>query len=192
MFDSKFVDKISHLSISVSLQIILVSLFINIFFFAYVQKFEQQNFKSQMNYVVDTIASEIKTNVPPIDSSSFKEEYIILTNGVIDMMKINNIKKGKNVVSDINNKNSDIKKRSYKIAGIISLIFIAVICLIYYFNRHSIEENIQDSLVIIFFIGLCEYLFLNFVVGKYMTVNSDMIKHSFGESVVKWIDENKN
>jgi hypothetical protein len=84
------------------------------------------------------------------------------------------------------------KKRSYKLAGIISLIFISVICLIYYFNRHSIEENIQDSLVIIFFIGLCEYLFLNFVVGKYMTVNSDMIKHSFGESVVKWIDENKN
>ena len=189
---AKIIDKIVHGSVSMSLQIILVCFFINIFFFVYVYKFEQENFKKQMSFAIDNIMDDIKDIFPPINSKSFKDEYIIVMNGIIDMMKIRNIKQGQDVLVDISYKNSKIKKRAFIVAGIFSSIFVVIISMIYYKNRESIVEDIKYSLISIIFIGLCEYLFLIFVIGKYITVDPDSIKYTFANSLLNWIEMNKN
>lgn len=188
----KILEKISHGAVSISLQIILVCFFITIFFFVYVYKFERENFKKQMAFAVDNIMNDIKDITPPIKSDSFQDEYIIAMNGIIDMMKIKNIKNGQNILTDISAKNAAIKKRAFIVAGIFSSVFVAIIALIYYKNRKSITEDVRYSLISLFFIGLCEYLFLIFVIGKYITVDPDSIKYTFANSLLNWIQINKN
>jgi len=49
----------------------------------------------------------------------------------------------------------------------------------------------RQAIVIVIFVAITEIVFLNFVSGKYIAADPNRIKNTVGNSIEKWLKDNK-
>lgn len=181
--------------IAIAIQVSLVFSFLTIFFFVYVTKIEKEEFKKQMNLVVDNIMDDVVNGMPNLLNSNSplsKENTNILVNGIIDVMEEKITIEAKDSIQDIAKINSDVKSKAFSslTTVLLGVVIIAVIFLILGFCI-PIKQNIKEALIAVVFVGLTEFSFLTFIASKYISASPNKVKRNLGEAIQNWIAINK-
>jgi len=166
-------ENYSELMITVISNVLFISLFIGLFFFTYAAHIEKTVVQSQMKYLSEEIIS--KVNIFGIDALSMFHTYL------------SNIPKP--ILDDVDQKvekeNSIVKYKALYANIAFTLVVIGLIYLIY--NNSDKSFDIKDILIkngiILFFIGITEYSFLNFLGSKYISLNPNMIKYTIIDNI---------
>jgi hypothetical protein len=179
------------------IQITIIFAFLTFFFFSYVSKVENTEFKHQIEFVVDSIykrhSQEINDNInsKKVDKDYIKAEIY----GLIDLEedKINKTSKSENEDIDNNNKKIlDNSKFYVIITAIISFIILSLLFIISYYMYGCylpINSFVKEGVILLVFIFIIEFLFLNIIVKNYITANPNLIKNKIASSIIKYIDK---
>ncbi len=139
--------------------------FLTIFFFTYGKKIEEQVIMQNIDYLIDDICDGYA------DSIGDKQKKVIYD-------KINSIKledMSKEDESVMNNNKKLLNKSIYILVGLlVSSIFITSI--ISYVNGYNYLEIITENIILLLFVGLCEFIFLVFFGSKFISANVNFIK----------------
>lgn len=178
--------------LTVVIQVIFVFSFLVLFYFLYVIDVEKKDFQEQIDLLVDSLMLDIQgelTNIISINSDKItKDDFKLLSYGIIDTLEEKITMNTKDMIQDVNNKNTAIKNNMFKILiGII----IGCIILLIFFQCYPIYTVLKESIITVLFIGLVELVFLTFISGKYISADPNKIKNLLGISIQKWIKENK-
>lgn len=185
-------NKIFINSINIIVQVIFVFSFLVVFYFLYVTRVEQQDFKEQIELIVDNLMSSIKDQLPNTIINNgkekiSKEDIDVLTYGIIDTIEEKITKSSAESIKQINDYNEKLKKNIYNILlglfGIIFILFIVFSCI----PRYTI---LKESIITVIFIGLTEFVFLKFISSKYISADPNRIKNTLGVTIKNWINKN--
>jgi hypothetical protein len=181
-------------TVSIIVQVTFVFCFLVIFYFLYVTKVEQDEFKKQIELIVDNLTKDIKEQLNDIIINNGKdklsqEDFQLLLYGIIDTVEEKVSIDSKKMIEDINESNRKLKNNVYTIL----LIILAIIGIILiYFNCLPISLIIKEALIVVLFIGITELIFLTFVSERYISADPNRIKNKLGTSIKNWIKNNTN
>lgn len=185
---------------SVSIQIAIIFAFLTVFFFSYVSKVENKEFKDQLDFVVDNIYKrhdkDIKNIIDKYAINDEKKELLKMQiYGMIDLQE-DKLKKESIIDStNIKNKNNDIINSAIFYVKIIISISLCIILFLFIlmYNGYDcflpIKTYTKEAIVLLFFIFLVEILFLNVVVKNYITANPNYIKNKIAQAIINYIDK---
>lgn len=186
---------------SVSIQVAIIFAFLTIFFFSYVSRVENTEFKDQLDFVIDNIYKKYELDIKNlIDKYGINQDKKDLLKmqiyGIIDLEEDKLKKESKKDSDDINRKNSDIISDAtfyVKVVGSISLIIVILLFIIMY-NKYDCILPLKtygiEAIGLLFFIFLVEILFLNMIVKNYITANPNYIKNKIAQAIINYIDNN--
>ena len=147
--------------INVIINVGLIATFISIFFFTYASKVEEQIVKNQAKIMVNDIMQSVNPSLNDITKK------IIMEYTLADMSEEDN------VVLDNNNK---LINSGYSILIIVFIVTqVLGLILAIYFN-HNYFHIILINIIILVFVGLTEYIFLNLIGASYISVDTNFIK----------------
>lgn len=181
-------------AVSIIVQVTFVFCFLVIFYFLYVTRVEQDEFKKQIELIVDNLTKDIKDQLNDIIINNGKdklsqEDLQLLLYGIIDTVEEKVSIDSKKMIDDINESNRKLKNNVYTIL----LIILAIIGIILiYFNCLPISLIIKEALIVVLFIGITELIFLTFVSERYISADPNRIKNKLGTSIKNWIKNNNN
>jgi hypothetical protein len=161
-------ENYSELMITVSTNVLFITLFIGLFFFTYVAYIEESVVQSQMGYLSEEILSKIKI---------LGNDFITLFGNYVNTMGKPNLDKED---KEVEIQNSNVKyKALYANIGF-SIIVIGLVYVIYNMSdkSFSISDIIIKNLIILFFIALTEFSFLTYFGSKYVSLNLNAVKYS--------------
>ena len=176
MINSEFVS-------AVLFQVLLFFIFISIFFFTYSAFTEKNTVINQINFLVDeTIApilkfnSKIKESINNINASS------------------ESIKKADQETKDNNNK---VLSKTIAVLVITSMLLLSVICFLFinsnnkngFFKSFNINKLIFESIIILIFVGITEYVFLTYFGSRFIAIDVNKIKISLVEKIKQYFNE---
>jgi len=179
------------------IQITIIFAFLTFFFFSYVSKVENEEFKHQIEFVVDSIYKRHSQEInDDINSKKVDKDYIKTEiYGLIDLEedKINKTSKTENEDIDNNNKKIlDNSKFYIIITAAISFIMLSLLFIISYYMYGCylpINSFIKEGVILFTIIFIIEFLFLNIIVKNYITANPNLIKNKIASSIIKYIDK---
>ena len=169
-------------SFYILLQVLLIFIFLTLFFFYYLAKVEKQTFKEQVNLVVDDITTGLD-KVKPLPKS-LKAGIL----GYLEVQKNDIIESSKENDDNILKRNQEIKKRSLKIVGIsiVSVIIIAIsLRILGHCPPH--KQLLKMGLIIVCAVAVTEFVFLNVVTKKYISIDPHKVRQSIGNSIQEYI-----
>ncbi len=179
---------------SLVFQVVLIFAFLTIFFFVYVVKVEQTEFKDQMIYVVDNILTkDIERKIlGPVNHTISQEQLVALLSGIIDGVEYQTSKDDTNAIKNINTKNNSIRHNAFKTLGIILgiVIILTIIMLISGYCIPVLHQTIE-ALWVVLFIAITEFTFLQVVAKKYKSADPNKVKRTLGNAITTWIKKNK-
>jgi hypothetical protein len=150
--------------INILIHVILISCFLNTFFFTYGAHIEKFSLDSQIKYIVDNIFSEVKEFVP------LKKEYFSRPS-VPDS------------VLEEDTKAEASNKKIFDTAVKYTFMFVIVCCYIVYkiASGNNVSENIllellKENLIILIFFGLTEFTFAHFFASQYRSGDPNKVK----------------
>jgi Fe2+ transport system protein B len=173
------------------IQATVVFIFLTYFFFSYVSPMEKTEFQAQIKTIVDDIynqnSEEIKRQFPTDENSKLLAKIQVY--GLIDSVEDYLVKNTKDVNSKIDEKNKSIVNNSI----LTVLVTISLVVLIFivsnYFGYHmSITDILKESLFILIFVAITEYLFLTIITEKYISIDSGTVKETIAKSVIDYIN----
>ena len=178
--------------LTVFIQVIFVFSFLVLFYFLYVIDVEKKDFQEQIDLLVDSLMTDLKSqsnNIITVNSKEMsKEDLELLIYGIIDTLEEKITMNTKDMIQIVNNNNSSIKNNMFKI--LIGIMVVCVILLIF-FQCYPVYTILKESIITVFFIGLVEVVFLTFISGKYISADPNKIKNLLGTSIQNWIKVNK-
>ena len=178
--------------LTVFIQVIFVFSFLVLFYFLYVIDVEKKDFQEQIDLLVDSLMTDLKSqsnNIISVNSKEMsKEDLELLIYGIIETLEEKITMNTKNMIQNVNNNNSSIKNNMFKI--LIGIMVVCVILLIF-FQCYPVYTILKESIITVFFIGLVELVFLTFISGKYISADPNKIKNLLGTSIQNWIKVNK-
>ena len=180
-------------SLSIAVQITFIFAFLTLFFFAYVQQVEQAEFISQldliMNSLMDDIGSDIK-NIIKYNQSIDNENLVLLMSGMIDTVeeKISIDSKSDNAGIAIQNKKIKTKALCMLLIVIITVVIISVIVLLLGFYI-KIDMYVKEAMLVVIFVGLTEFLFLNIIAKNFVSADPNKIKRLIASTIIDWINK---
>lgn len=179
------------------IQTTIIFTFLTLFFFSYVSKVENTDFKSQIDFVVDSVykrhSKEINdfTNSKGIDKNYIKAEIYGLID--LDEDKINKTSNDEN--QDIKNNNENILDNALFYVIMTAIVSFSILCVIFIITYYMygcylpIADFLKEGIILLVFIFITEFLFLNIIVKNYITANPNIIKNKISSSVIKYIKE---
>lgn len=177
--------------IYIIIQIVLIFGFLCIFYFFYVVKFENIEFKKQLNVIVDDVIDIIKNNISlKLDSKNINlddDKLKILINGLIDTTEEKITLENKNNINIINNKNTNLQ---HNVLIFIGIIFVSLVILLIIYRCKNFLESTKDGILVVFFVGLTELIFLLLISGKYIAASPQKIKDQMCNSIINYIKTN--
>ncbi len=165
----------SELSITIIINVIFTLLFIWAFFFYYFDNLASEIIQNQVNFLTDGIISPIKILGPDINDG-FKDYVNNLSN--------THLEEADKIVEKIN------KTVKYNvIISNLGLVFL-VIAIVYYIlsrsnNSFSINDILIKNSIILLFIALTNYVFIQYFSTKYILVNPNTVIYN----IIKKIKE---
>lgn len=155
--------------IHVSIQVILMIIFLNLFFFTYVVQAEKYAFQHQIKNVVNSILNTLDLDV--------NKKQAIMASNVLKSLE-DKIKKDSQAGDDkILKRNKAIFNKAILYSSI-AIGIIIVIVMILKASGYCIPvwKYVKENMYIIFFLAIIEIVFLNLVAKKYQTIDSDVVK----------------
>jgi hypothetical protein len=175
--------------IGMSIQIAFVFTFLTMFFFLYVQQVEKMEFISQMNLIVDTLMKDVEDNITPIKNN---DDFLVVLNGVIDVLEKNIIKDSKSSVKNVEELNIGVKTTAYK--SLISFILVIVViatCVLLLGFCIPLQYQLKKAIIIVIAVGITELVFLQIIAKNYISADPNKVKRELSDAIRKWIKTNK-
>ena len=162
-----------ELSINVIISVLFISLFIGVFFFTYGAYIEGLVVKNQMKFLSEDIGGYINLLG---DNINKKVKQKILELPEINLDEEDNKVKENNLL---------VMKKAINANSVFIVVAIAIV---YYLNKTA-QLNISDvvikNFIILIFIGLTEYVFLNYFAADYISINPNLVKYTIVENLKK-------
>ena len=174
-------------TISISIQVLVISIFLITFFFLYVVNVEEQEFKQQIELVMDSILKD--PNVSPyLKINDNDDNMLVAIYGALDAAEEKIKLSTKSDIDNINNSNRMIKTNTFIIAGLSGLVLLLMVFLLLSFDvKIPLVKYIKHSLIILVFIALTEYIFLTFIGKKYISVSPTQVRKQIAQSILDYI-----
>ncbi len=153
----------------VVVQVVCVFIFLTFFFFEYASKKEAEIIENQVDFITKDF---LGTNIQLLPEEL---KQILLT-------KVNTLKADTSMNEKIIKSNNEIKDKTYKIIfGLsISVIGFVLICYLLSFKFPYFKMNLyhifKETLIILFFVAVTEFLFLEYFAARYVSVQPNLIK----------------
>jgi len=156
--------------INVIINVGLIATFISIFFFTYASGVEEQIVKSQAKIMVNDMLQTIN----PLLDDKIKES-------------INNYKMKDMTKEDTEalNNNNKLINSGYSILIIVFAVTQIVGLLLSMYFKHNYYHIILINIIVLVFVGLTEYTFLNLIGKSYISVDTNFIKWKILSSIRK-------
>ena len=163
----------TKLAISVLMNVLLISLFIGIFFFTYVNTIEYKIVKSNIQFLTFDINNILRL---------FGENVNIKIKDEINNMEI----------PDLTNEDSATELSNTKImikAALVNLVLTIIICgiifLIYYNSKKNFNVKIliYQNIILLLFVALTEFSFMTFFAIDFMSINTNNIKYNIVQNL---------
>jgi hypothetical protein len=163
----------TKLTITVMMNVLLISLFIGFFFFTYGSIIEHKIVESQMKFLSDDLVNVIRLFGKNINSI-VKEKLL--------QMKPPNLSKADSMAKE-NNKQIMIKALGANI--VFTIIVVSSIYFLYKKSKKdfSMKTLIYQNLILLVFIALTEFSFLTFFAADYVSINTNNVKYNLIENV---------
>ncbi|ATZ81029.1 hypothetical protein BMW23_0984 [Bodo saltans virus] len=149
--------------LNMAMTVIFVATFLAIFYFTYACDVEKDVVEEQMNFLVDDFTSQA---------------YLINNKTKLDIVnKLNNVNIDLSAVdNEVDVENDAVKKKAMIAIGLFNIIGLYTIY--YYCNQYNIDfmHLVKDNLIIIFFVAMTEFVFLNLFVRKFISIDPNLIK----------------
>ena len=159
---------------TVLIQVTLIFIFITIFFFTYAKNKEKDVVINNINLLLDSI---IPNDLVAILPTNYKK--IIIDN-------LNSIKSNTSDDNIVKENNKKVFRNAIKI--LIIFLFLISLLLFIYKKNVPLSSIFIQSLIIVFFVGLTEYIFLTFFASKFISVDPQLIKYTFINQIQKFIN----
>ncbi len=187
---------------NVIIQTAIIFTFLTVFFFAYVSKVENTEFKGQLEFIADSIykrhTKDIKEALEKYNVDTYKRDYIkTLIYGIIDLEEEKIMEQSKADEDNIKKSNDTIIKNSTFYVKLFVIISIVALLLLFIFMYKKydcyipMKSYIKEGLIVLVFIFFIEIIFLNVVVKNYISANPNEIKNKIASSIINYIDNNK-
>ncbi len=163
----KFLNQYIHLNFLSKLLLIasFVISFLTIFFFTYGSHIERKMITQNVDYIIDDMFNNISNTL-----GDTHKKYIY---DKLNELKFEEMSEEDEAVKENNKKL--FKMSIYILVGILGLCIISSAAISYY-NNDNYLKIFSESLVLLFFVGLCEFIFLYFFGSKFISGNSNFIK----------------
>ena len=186
---------------SVTIQVAIIFTFLTVFFFSYVSNVENNEFKEQLDFIVDNIYNrhkeDIKNSIDNYGIDENKKELLKMQIYGIIGLEEDSLKKNSTTETDeIKSNNSNIINNAtfyVKVVAVICLLILAFLFILMYYKYDCIlpiKTYAKEAFILLFFIFLVEILFLNIIVKKYITANPNYIKNKISQAIINYIDNN--
>jgi len=180
--------------ISIAIQVTFVFAFLTVFFFVYVTEVEKEEFRTQMNLIVDNIMKDVEDDLPNLINKQAhfnKKDAVVVINGIVDVLEEKIAIDAKSNMLDVLNKNHAVKMKAFKSLStvIIIIVTLAVIILLIGFCIPLINQ-IKEAIFVVIFVGLTELTFLKVIAANYISADPNKVKRSFSQAVQNWIKVN--
>lgn len=180
---------------AITIQIGFIFTFLTVFFFIYVQNVERQEFVSQINLIVDDIMSDFSSDINNLikNQTSLTDENIaLIANGIIDVIDEKNTLSAKAGNQAIYKRNAQVKQTALKSLGIVAgSVILMIITLLLLGYCIPIMDHIKEAMIIVVFVGLTEFAFLELVAKNYIAASPNNIKRAIASSINKWIIDHR-
>jgi len=181
--------------VSITVQVAFIFIFLTVFFFAYVQEIEKQEFKIQLDLIVDNMTKDFENTLPALfekQSEVTPEEIVVLVDGVISVIQEKIAIDSKGATSDIMEKNHKIKLTA--LHSLIMMISVTVgVCILILLLSFCIPitQQIKEAMLVVIFIGMTEFTFLQLIARKYISADPNKVKRTMCQAIQRWIAQNK-
>ena len=183
--DNKFV----FTTLFVIVQIILIFSFLVVFYFSYITKVETDEFKRQIDLIMKNVLNDKNIlDLIPKQSVLSDDELKSIINGAIDNAQERVTRDNQEDIDNIHRSNMKLQNLSYIVVGILLLVVIFLYVMFY----RCMTEIIKEALIVTFFVGLTEFIFLTIISKRYIAADPNKIKFLVGQSIENWLIKNKN
>lgn len=166
----------------------IVFIFLTLFFFNYVSNIEKEEYKAQLELMVDDLFEEL--NIKPIDDKSKKDLIKVIIYGIIGIGEDEIENNTKDTVKMIDKSNQLIVNQSYTLMAVYIVMSIIFLVILHHFGEcFSMGENIKEGLFMLLFIFCVEFLFLNLIAKHYIAGNLNMVKENIVNVILEYIKE---
>lgn len=166
--------KIESQIANILLNVTFISTFIGIFFFTYAKNIEHNVVKSQSEFIADSLAQDISLIIDKSTAQSIAQNIQIPDESKAD--------------EEVAAKNSALESVSY---GILAKIAIGGIVIVYLISRYfklNFFELLKTNLIILFFVGITEYIFLTYISQNFISVDPNYIKYLILSKIKEKLD----
>jgi len=154
-------------------QVLFIFIFLSIFYFSYASTKEGVIVQNQVDFLVNNIAQENLHLLTPD-----KKKFLLNAINGIQSNTPENIQ----LTNQINDSNTLLINKTKNIIGIV---VICTVIFIIKFPSGQLKPIIKESLIILVFIMITEYIFLNTIPVNYVAVKPNIIKAQFCENISK-------
>jgi hypothetical protein len=180
--------------IAIAMQVSFIFAFLTVFFFLYVQKVEKEEFKKQIDIIVDNLSNDISAQIPnliknkgvDIDSN----DSAIIINGIIDVIQEKMSKTP--TKSSVVEQNHHVKLTALRSLSAVFALVIGVSLLIILLGFCiPVSDQVKESMLIVIFVGITELTFLQLIAKNYISASPNRIKRELASAIQNWIKNNK-
>ena len=177
--------------VSSIVQSCIVFTFLTIFFFTYVAKIERDEFKVQLDLIVDDIFIEYsdKINVMFPDNEDKKDALKTIIYGLLVYYDKKIEKTTMEENKKIDNQNAEIIKDSIYIVlvyiiGCMYVLFVMYLCNVPF----DMKEILKEGFLVLFFIFVVEFTFLNVIAKHYISGNANYVLQEITTTIINYIE----
>ena len=187
-FGCRFISYWLDESLKIFMQVFFVVTFLSLFFFLYVVKIEREIFIDQINFVVDDLydsfATDMNETLPPAEQTYLKNQLYDYVN------QVQIPPEDDQSIQDQNNEVLDQTKQIVITIG--TILFSIVISLVILRFCTDLPHQLVENIIVLFFMGMSEFAFLNLVTKKYIASNPNHVKLYFLQEVVNYANQKTN
>lgn len=181
--------------ISIAIQVTFIFAFLTVFFFVYVTEVEKEEFRTQMNLIVDNIMKDVNNDLPSLIN---KQEYLskadaaVVINGIIDVLQEKIYIDSKSTSATVLKQNHSVKMKAFKyLSAIVTVIVVSAVIILLIGFCVPIIYQIKEAMLVVIFVGLTELTFLQVIAKNFVSADPNKVKRSLGEAIQQWIKVNR-
>ena len=163
-------------SFTVSLQVLLIFIFLIIFYFSYILHVEKEAFENQINFVIEDLTKDFKYYIPNL---KHKEKILSKLNEEISKL---DKKTPSNITIDKKNKWYKTISIDIAISFLVGLVVYFLILTMFNYCL-PVTYTLYESIFTIAFVALTEYAFLQLVTKKYIATDPNEIKYNIAKII---------
>lgn len=153
-------------------QVYFIFIFLTIFYFTYVVKVERQIFQTQIYNIITQLSQQIQNNYLILLPTETRNA---ISNDIHNFAESLQVPPSSHSQIDANNR--ALEKKSIELVVSISVILLGGLTVIYLtYISINFPSSLMENIIVVFFIGLTEFLFLHFVTRAYQIIDAQQVQ----------------